>query len=125
MAHQKGARPGIQKGAAGDSYTNIENLLGGNFNDTLFGNFAANVLTGGAGDDTLRGGGGDDVLAGGTGAGDVILFDYGAAAPNGFADVQAAAIQNGADTVITFGTSSVRLVNFNAADLAADDFIFS
>lgn len=46
----------------------IENILGGNFNDTLIGNHANNVLTGGAGDDSLQGGNGDDTLIGGLGS---------------------------------------------------------
>ena len=53
--------------AAGDTLTNIENLIGSAYADTLFGNDADNVLAGGAGDDMLIGGGGADTLDGGDG----------------------------------------------------------
>ena len=46
--------------ASGDTFSNIENLTGSAFNDTLAGNSAANVLQGLAGSDTLEGGGGND-----------------------------------------------------------------
>jgi subtilisin-like proprotein convertase family protein len=47
--------------------TVIENVYGGDGNDTISGNAAANVLYGGRGDDTLSGGVGDDQLHGGPG----------------------------------------------------------
>jgi Ca2+-binding RTX toxin-like protein len=53
--------------AAGDSYNNIQNLTGSNYNDELFGNGNTNTLNGGDGDDILIGGGGGDVLNGGAG----------------------------------------------------------
>jgi Ca2+-binding RTX toxin-like protein len=53
--------------AQGDRLSNIENLQGSNFNDTLTGNNLPNVLRGVAGDDTLEGRGGDDELLGGDG----------------------------------------------------------
>ena len=53
--------------AAGDSLTNIENVTGSDYNDTLTGDGNANVLDGGAGADTLYGGAGDDTLFGGLG----------------------------------------------------------
>jgi Ca2+-binding RTX toxin-like protein len=53
--------------AAGDVLSNIENMVGSAFNDTLIGSSGVNVLTGGAGDDTLIGGAGADTLDGGTG----------------------------------------------------------
>ena len=43
-------------GAGIDTLANIENLTGSNFNDTLTGNTAANILNGGAGNDTLTAG---------------------------------------------------------------------
>ncbi len=54
-------------GAGLDTLTNIENLVGGNFNDDLTGNFKKNVLNGGAGNDILRGGAGNDTMIGGEG----------------------------------------------------------
>jgi subtilisin family serine protease len=47
--------------------TVIENVYGGDGNDTIQGNAANNVLFGGRGDDTLSGGAGDDQLHGGPG----------------------------------------------------------
>jgi Ca2+-binding RTX toxin-like protein len=49
--------------AQGDTLTNIENLTGSAFNDTLTGDQNANVLIGGAGADTLIGGGGNDTAS--------------------------------------------------------------
>ncbi|WP_430650127.1 calcium-binding protein, partial [Bradyrhizobium lablabi] len=53
--------------AQGDTLTNIENLTGSAFNDTLEGNGGNNVLDGNGGDDVLRGGAGNDALKGGAG----------------------------------------------------------
>ena len=54
-------------GAAGDSFTSIENLRGSNFMDSLTGDAGANILAGLAGDDMLKGGDGNDTLIGGDG----------------------------------------------------------
>jgi Ca2+-binding RTX toxin-like protein len=54
-------------GAGSDTLRNTEGLIGSNYNDTLTGNAAANVLDGGRGNDTLSGGAGDDKLIGGKG----------------------------------------------------------
>ncbi|WP_149141519.1 hypothetical protein [Gemmobacter caeruleus] len=63
--------------AAGDSFVNIQNLHGSNFDDTLLGDAAGNVVWGArgadlvlgqAGNDTLYGGAEDDTLRGGLGA---------------------------------------------------------
>jgi Ca2+-binding RTX toxin-like protein len=52
---------GSSSGADGvDTLTDIENLSGGAFADTLTGNAERNWLRGNAGNDTLNGGGGDD-----------------------------------------------------------------
>ncbi len=53
--------------AAGDTLSNIENLLGSNHNDTLSGDGNANSFKAGLGNDALRGGGGNDTLNGGGG----------------------------------------------------------
>jgi Ca2+-binding RTX toxin-like protein len=51
-----------------DTLSNIENVEGSNFNDTLTGDGGANELRGLAGDDTLEGGPGNDTLDGGAGS---------------------------------------------------------
>ncbi len=51
-----------------DTLSNIENVRGSRFADTLTGDGGSNLLKGEDGDDTLNGGGGDDTLTGGTGA---------------------------------------------------------
>ncbi|MEO0892150.1 MAG: choice-of-anchor Q domain-containing protein [Pseudomonadota bacterium] len=48
--------------------TDIENVIGSNFDDGLFGNNEVNVLIGGNGNDTLAGFSGNDTLTGGNGA---------------------------------------------------------
>ena len=62
---------GAQAGAgeqAGDVLSNIENLTGSAFADTLGGDVNANLLSGGDGGDSLNGFGGADTLVGGAGA---------------------------------------------------------
>ncbi|PMX02372.1 type I secretion target [Pseudomonas sp. FW215-R2] len=54
-------------GAGIDTLSNVENLVGSNFNDTLTGDNNNNVINGGLGNDILNGGGGDDLLIGGMG----------------------------------------------------------
>jgi VCBS repeat-containing protein len=54
--------------AAGDTYIDVENLIGSDFDDFLSGDADNNLLVGGRGDDDLRGIFGDDVLDGGPGA---------------------------------------------------------
>jgi VCBS repeat-containing protein len=58
----------IGGGMGRDTLMSIENLIGGHFNDTLFGDAHANSLLGGAGSDTIYGRAGNDTLDGGTGA---------------------------------------------------------
>jgi Ca2+-binding RTX toxin-like protein len=62
--------------AAGDSFVGIENVTGGNFNDTIVGNTGVNTLSGGLGNDSIYadvgndfvyGNAGNDVLFGGAG----------------------------------------------------------
>ncbi|RVG30042.1 calcium-binding protein, partial [Sinorhizobium meliloti] len=54
--------------AEGDVLTSIENLVGSQYVDSMFGNSVANRLDGQKGDDTLDGREGDDILVGGAGA---------------------------------------------------------
>lgn len=61
-------------GSGADTLTNIENLAGSYFNDTLWGSATDNRISGGAGDDTIHGRAGNDVLDGGAGH-DTFVFD--------------------------------------------------
>ena len=56
--------------AAGDTFSNIENLTGSSHNDTLNGDDGDNILAGGAGADRLDGGDGTDTA-------DYSRFNYG------------------------------------------------
>jgi Ca2+-binding RTX toxin-like protein len=58
-------------GAAGDTFSGFENVIGSAFDDAVTGNDAANILTGGNGADDLVGGKGGDTLNGGAGADDL------------------------------------------------------
>lgn len=59
---------GAASGADGnDTLISIENVTGGDHDDTLTGNSGANILHGGSGADTILGGGGNDTLHGGDG----------------------------------------------------------
>src|ERR671914_610361 len=55
------------------SFTSVERVVGGNFNDILTGNAAGQTLTGRFGADTLWGAGGNDTLWGG-GDGNTFVF---------------------------------------------------
>jgi Ca2+-binding RTX toxin-like protein len=62
-----------------DTFTNIENVRGSAFNDTLTGDANVNWLEGGAGNDTLTGGAGNDVFAfAPAGVGTDTITDFGA-----------------------------------------------
>ena len=53
--------------AAGDTYVNIEGLVGSTYGDTLIAGTTGSTLYGLAGDDQLYGGAGEDILLGGDG----------------------------------------------------------
>ena len=63
---------------ATDTLSGIENVIGSNFGDRLYGGAGMNFIKGGYGDDVIAGGGGNDTLAGGAGR-DVFYFRYGEA----------------------------------------------
>ena len=57
---------GLRAGEAiGDTFSSIENLVGSQFGDELYGDGGHNVLDGGAGNDLLKGGAGNDYLLSG------------------------------------------------------------
>ncbi len=57
--------------AEDDTYISIENAIGTDHNDLIFGSNADNILVGGAGNDMLRGHNGNDTIIGGAGADDL------------------------------------------------------
>lgn len=58
-------------GACGDTYSNIQNVVGSRYADMLIGDAQDNVLTGGGGGDILYGGDGNDTVSYATSAGGV------------------------------------------------------
>ncbi len=58
---------GVGADAAGDTLVDIENVVGGNFADTIIGDGADNRIEGLGGADTIEGGLGNDYLIGGAG----------------------------------------------------------
>lgn len=73
---------GAAGNTGGDSFNNVENLIGSRFDDRLTGDSGANTISGGGGGDTLNGGDGDDSLSGQTGR-DSLLGGAGADALSG------------------------------------------
>ncbi len=75
--------------AAGDVFSNFQNVNGGAGNDKLTGDNGANILNGGRGNDTLSGLGGIDTLIGGmgrdvmTGGAQRDIFDFNVVAETG------------------------------------------
>jgi Ca2+-binding RTX toxin-like protein len=58
---------GTATGDGNDTFTNVDQLHGGDFSDTFIGDASDNGLFGNGGNDTLSGGGGNDYLSGGPG----------------------------------------------------------
>jgi VCBS repeat-containing protein len=101
--------------AAGDVLSNIENVTGSGFGDTLNGTTGVNVISGGDGGDSIGGGAGADTLSGGSGD-DVFFFNTGDA-PSG----ETIDGGSGSDTlVVTTSTdfSSAVLVGIEKVDIA-------
>lgn len=129
--------------AAGDSYLNVENVVGSAFgSDNITGNAANNILNGRGGNDYLFGGAGNDQLIGGEGVdtlrggagndvfvfqslddiGDVIV-DFGAGAGNNDVIRIAGAAFGGGLVAGTLAVGQFRTGNFNTGQDADDRFI--
>lgn len=75
----------LDGGAGTDTLLNIENVIGSDFDDNIFGDAGMNDLAGGAGDDVISGLGGMDSLSGGAGF-DTLVGGGGEDTLNGGAD---------------------------------------
>ena len=146
---------GSEGEAQGDTYANIEFIVGSTFNDELFGDEGKNRINGGAGDDILNGregndtliaNAGDDVLSGGDGN-DVFIFhadegsntilDFEAGAGrtdrvwlrehdfNSIDDVLQSLQQTTDGAFLQNGDESLLFANVNVDQLVADDFILA
>ncbi len=62
-----------------DTYSSIENVLGGAGSDLIIGNAGVNILSGGGGDDAFDGGGGNDTVNGGGGFDGLSYYNSGTA----------------------------------------------
>lgn len=133
--------------AKGDVFFGFENLRGGMVSDSLYGDGGRNVIWGGDGGDYIDGRGGDDLLIGGSGdeafafglnSGFDTIRDFTAGGNEDrlilsemgpffatFDQVLAAAVQDGANTVITFGTGlGIVLEGVDRASLTIEDLVF-
>src|SRR5687768_5981339 len=106
----------ITGGSSGTiSFTSIERILTGDFNDTLIGNAAAQTLTGQGGSDTLSGAGGVDTLWGGTAADSFVFRETGTANADRISD-----FASGSDKIVLDATVMSALGasgNFAAGDM--------
>ena len=103
-----GAGVGVGGDAAGDTYDNIENLIGSALNDVLTGSVFNNKLNGLGGADVVNGGDGNDELAGQSGT-DTLSGGRGDDTLRGGSAGDALDGGGGADTA-TYSASTVRVI---------------
>ncbi|WP_298863435.1 calcium-binding protein [uncultured Sulfitobacter sp.] len=118
--------------AAGDTFSEIENLTGSRFGDRLNGSVGNNVMEGGAGNDLLRGNGGADVFVFAQGFGNDTIADFtdgadmldfsGHAGVSGITDLSIFAA--GGDAVIEDGAGNSIILNDAVGLIDIDDFLF-
>jgi Ca2+-binding RTX toxin-like protein len=99
--------------AAGDTYKNIENLLGSGSGDTLGGDNKVNAIDGGAGNDVIAGNGGIDTLTGGLG---VDTFRFNAIKDGGGATKVLGVTPAPTGDIITDFVSGEDLIGISRAD---------
>lgn len=122
-----------------------DNLNGGVGDDRLYGDGGADTLSGGAGDDLVVGGLGDDILSGGDGddllageqGADIYLLQdtgedtveefvigqdsIGLQSGTTFGDLTIS--QDGGDTLVTDGISTIRLADLEVTEITVTDFV--
>ncbi|MBB97277.1 MAG: furin [Rhodobacteraceae bacterium] len=98
------------------SVTGIENVFGGDGDDTLTGDDAANILAGGRGNDLLSGGRGDDILRDGEGQ-DILKGQAGN-------DIYELCIDDSKDNIRSYVDGADR-IRFVEGDLEFSDLIFT
>ena len=109
--------------AVGDIISNIENILGSGYNDSLTGDSSSNLLEGGKGDDRLAGGAGSDIYLFNAGDGtDTISDDRGKIV---FLQGDAGDAYAGANYAFAYEGNNVRLIVTKGNDtLNTIDFTF-
>ncbi|MFG0252441.1 MAG: hypothetical protein ACF8NJ_06155, partial [Phycisphaerales bacterium JB038] len=113
---------GTATGEGTDTLSEVENIEGSDFGDTLVGDAGANVLEGFAGDDTITGGAGADSIYGGAGD-DVLVVDADDAVIEGGEGYDRAVFSaSGAGVEFDLTLASVEAVTGSGHD---DVFVFS
>ncbi|MEO1764786.1 MAG: GDSL-type esterase/lipase family protein, partial [Cyanobacteria bacterium J06629_18] len=115
-----------------DSLSNIENIIGSNYDDVLIGNSGVNTIQGGGGNDTLTGGGSGDTFVLGSGEGidtitDFVIGEDSLVLSTGLNIQNITAIQGSSnsynDTVIIHHDETLAiLTGIEASSLSANDF---